>query len=167
MYELFTGTTPYVGKDPIEIVFQHVEGKPKPPREHAPDLPPTLKPLFSRRWPCNLTTGFRAWIPSARLSLHWLSEGVDDGTSRRLFAAWLRGVQTSIWPWVFPMLRLHGDLLPVRYRDLDAEELTSLLREIVTDSQWATFMAGHDLDFSYTQEGTGRFASICSGKHKA
>ena len=56
-----------------------------------------------------------------------------------------------------PMLRLHGDLLPVKYRDLDAEELTSLLREIVTDSQWATFMAGHDLDFSYTQEGIGRF----------
>lgn len=56
-----------------------------------------------------------------------------------------------------PMLRLHGDLLPVKYRDLDAEELTSLLREIVTDSQWATFMAGHDLDFSYTQEGLGRF----------
>ena len=56
-----------------------------------------------------------------------------------------------------PMLRLHGDLLPVKYRDLDAEELTSLLREIVTDGQWATFMAGHDLDFSYAQEGIGRF----------
>ena len=56
-----------------------------------------------------------------------------------------------------PMLRLHGDLLPVKYRDLDDEELTSLLREIVTDGQWATFMAGHDLDFSYAQEGIGRF----------
>ena len=55
------------------------------------------------------------------------------------------------------MFRLYGDLVPVKYRDLDAEELTSLLRDIVTDSQWATFMAGHDLDFSYTQEGTGRF----------
>jgi twitching motility protein PilT len=41
-----------------------------------------------------------------------------------------------------PMLRLHGDLLPVKYRDLGAEELTSLLREIVTDGQWATFTAG-------------------------
>jgi serine/threonine-protein kinase len=46
MYELFTGTPPYVGKDPIEIVFQHVEGKPKPPREHAPDLPPALEALI-------------------------------------------------------------------------------------------------------------------------
>ena len=56
-----------------------------------------------------------------------------------------------------PMLRLYGELLPVKYRDLDAEELYSLLREIVTDSQWATFMAGQDLDFSYTQAGIGRF----------
>jgi twitching motility protein PilT len=56
-----------------------------------------------------------------------------------------------------PMLRLHGDLLPVKYRDLGAEELTSLLREIVKDGQWATFTAGHDLDFSYTQAGIGRF----------
>jgi serine/threonine-protein kinase len=46
MYELFTGTPPYVGKDPIEIIFQHVEGKPKPPREHAPDLPPVLEALI-------------------------------------------------------------------------------------------------------------------------
>jgi len=55
------------------------------------------------------------------------------------------------------MLRMYGDLIPVKYRDLDAEELTGLLREIVTDSQWDTFMAGHDLDFSYAREGTGRF----------
>jgi serine/threonine-protein kinase len=46
MYELFTGKTPYVGKDPIEIAFQHVEGKPKPPREHAPDLPPVLEAVI-------------------------------------------------------------------------------------------------------------------------
>ncbi len=46
MYELFTGTTPYHGKDPIEIAFQHVEGKPKSPREHAPDLPPVLEAVI-------------------------------------------------------------------------------------------------------------------------
>jgi len=46
MYQLFTGKQPYVGKDPIEIAFQHVEGKPKPPREHAPDLPPVLEAMI-------------------------------------------------------------------------------------------------------------------------
>lgn len=56
-----------------------------------------------------------------------------------------------------PLLRIYGELIPVKYRDLDAEELAGLLREIVTDSQWATFVAGTDLDFSYMREGVGRF----------
>jgi eukaryotic-like serine/threonine-protein kinase len=46
MYELFTGTTPYVGHDPIEIALQHVEGKPKPPTAHAPDLSPALEAII-------------------------------------------------------------------------------------------------------------------------
>jgi len=46
MYELFTGTTPYVGNDPIEIALQHVQGMPKPPREHAPDLSPVLEAII-------------------------------------------------------------------------------------------------------------------------
>jgi serine/threonine-protein kinase len=46
MYELFTGTTPYVGHDPIEIALQHVQGTPKPPSAHAPDLPPALEAVI-------------------------------------------------------------------------------------------------------------------------
>jgi HEAT repeat protein len=46
MYELFTGKPPYVGKDPIEVVFQHVEGKPRAPRDLAPDLPPALEAII-------------------------------------------------------------------------------------------------------------------------
>ena len=46
MYELFTGTTPYVGNDPIEIALQHVQGTPKPPTAHAPDLPPVLEAII-------------------------------------------------------------------------------------------------------------------------
>jgi serine/threonine-protein kinase len=46
MYELFAGTPPYVGNDPIEIALQHVEGKVKPPSEHAPDLPPALEAII-------------------------------------------------------------------------------------------------------------------------
>lgn len=56
-----------------------------------------------------------------------------------------------------PMLRMYGDLMPVKYRDLDAGELTGLLREIVTAEQWAAFLAGQDLDFSYAPPGVGRF----------
>ena len=46
MYELFTGKPPYVGKDPIEIVFQHVEGKPRAPRDLVPDLPPAMEAII-------------------------------------------------------------------------------------------------------------------------
>jgi twitching motility protein PilT len=56
-----------------------------------------------------------------------------------------------------PVLRLHGELVPVKYRDLGAEELESLISEILADEQWATFTAGTDLDFAYTREDLGRF----------
>lgn len=46
MYELFAGTPPYMGNDPIEIALQHVEGKVKPPSAHVPDLPPALEAMI-------------------------------------------------------------------------------------------------------------------------
>lgn len=42
MYEMFTGTAPYTGADPLAILFQHVEGKASPPRTCNPNLPPGL-----------------------------------------------------------------------------------------------------------------------------
>lgn len=56
-----------------------------------------------------------------------------------------------------PTLRMHGELMPVKYRHLREDELHALIDEILTDSQRATFAAGQDLDFSYTNEGVGRF----------
>ncbi|HEY5869229.1 MAG TPA: HEAT repeat domain-containing protein [Candidatus Tectomicrobia bacterium] len=46
MYELFAGTPPYVGNDPIEIALQHVEGNVNPPGAYAPDLPPALEAII-------------------------------------------------------------------------------------------------------------------------
>jgi twitching motility protein PilT len=56
-----------------------------------------------------------------------------------------------------PMLRMHGELVPVKYRDLGAEELESMVTELLTDEQWSEFSTGVDLDFSYAREGVGRF----------
>lgn len=56
-----------------------------------------------------------------------------------------------------PMFRLFGELVPVKYRELSAEEIESLLYEILTEKQQQRFEAGEDLDFSYTREGIGRF----------
>jgi twitching motility protein PilT len=56
-----------------------------------------------------------------------------------------------------PMLRLHGDLMPIKFRDLSDTELESYVTEILSDGQKNTFHAGKDLDFSYVAEDGGRF----------
>jgi twitching motility protein PilT len=56
-----------------------------------------------------------------------------------------------------PLLRMHGELMPVKYRNLGQDELQGLIDEILTETQRAAFASGKDLDFSYTGEGAGRF----------
>ncbi len=56
-----------------------------------------------------------------------------------------------------PMLRMHGDLLPIKFRDLRAAELEGYIAEILTRSLAEQFGAGHDLDFSYVSADGGRF----------
>lgn len=56
-----------------------------------------------------------------------------------------------------PMLRMHGDLMPIKFRDLSDTELDSYLMEILSDSQREQFHSGRDLDFSYVGEEGGRF----------
>src|SRR6186713_3498742 len=56
-----------------------------------------------------------------------------------------------------PMLRMHGDLLPIKFRDLRAAELEGYIGEILTRSQAEYFGAGNDLDFSYVSAEGGRF----------
>ena len=56
-----------------------------------------------------------------------------------------------------PMLRMNGDLLPIKFRQLSDTELESYVREILTPNQIETLEAGHDLDFSYVAEEGGRF----------
>ncbi len=56
-----------------------------------------------------------------------------------------------------PMLRLHGDLVPIKFRDLGDAELESYITEVLTQSQLKTLREGHDLDFSYVSADGGRF----------
>ena len=56
-----------------------------------------------------------------------------------------------------PMLRMHGDLLPIKFRQLADTELESYVMEILSDSQKDLFYDGNDLDFSYVAEEGGRF----------
>ena len=56
-----------------------------------------------------------------------------------------------------PMLRLHGDLMPIKFRDLGDTELEGYIDEILTESQRQRFRSGSDLDFSYVSGEGGRF----------
>jgi len=56
-----------------------------------------------------------------------------------------------------PMLRMNGDLMPIKFRELSDAELDSYIREILTANQAEQLSQGHDLDFSYVADEGGRF----------
>jgi twitching motility protein PilT len=56
-----------------------------------------------------------------------------------------------------PMLRMNGDLMPIRFRDLGDRELEGYVQEILTPIQRQRFAEGEDLDFSYVAGEVGRF----------
>lgn len=56
-----------------------------------------------------------------------------------------------------PMLRMHGDLLPIKFRDLRPGELEGYITEILTRNQADILAKGNDLDFSYVSAEGGRF----------
>ncbi len=56
-----------------------------------------------------------------------------------------------------PMLRMHGDLLPIKFRELRPGELEGYISEILSRSQQESFAGGRDLDFSYVSSEGGRF----------
>ena len=56
-----------------------------------------------------------------------------------------------------PMLRMNGELMPIKFRNLAEAELESYVTEILTPSHRDTFMQGHDVDFSYVSGDGARF----------
>ena len=56
-----------------------------------------------------------------------------------------------------PMLRMHGDLMPIKFRELTDNELDAYITEILAQNQQDRLKGGHDLDFSYVSEDGGRF----------
>ena len=56
-----------------------------------------------------------------------------------------------------PMLRMNGDLLPIKFRELTDAELETYIHEILTAKQKDKLAGGHDLDFSYVAAEGGRF----------
>ncbi|MDG1463368.1 MAG: ATPase, T2SS/T4P/T4SS family, partial [Gammaproteobacteria bacterium] len=56
-----------------------------------------------------------------------------------------------------PMLRMNGDLRPIKFRELTGPELEGYIDEILSQNQKDVFNKGQDVDFSYVSEDGGRF----------
>ncbi|MGQ0428322.1 MAG: type IV pilus twitching motility protein PilT [Gammaproteobacteria bacterium] len=56
-----------------------------------------------------------------------------------------------------PMLRMNGELVSIRFRELAAPELEAYVMEILPRSLADRFRTGHDVDMSYVSEDGGRF----------
>lgn len=56
-----------------------------------------------------------------------------------------------------PYLRLHGSMIPMNYRDLNNQEVQSLVFEIMNEKQKKSFVEKWELDMAYTVAGVGRF----------
>jgi twitching motility protein PilT len=76
----------------------------------------------------------------------FLKLGTDQGCSDIHFAVGLP-----------PMLRMYGDLLPIKFRDLSQAELEGYVSEIMSKANQELLRRGHDVDFSYVSATGGRF----------
>jgi twitching motility protein PilT len=56
-----------------------------------------------------------------------------------------------------PMLRMNGELMPIKFRSLGEAELEGFVTEILSPTQQASFRKGNDIDFSYVTDDGARF----------
>jgi twitching motility protein PilT len=56
-----------------------------------------------------------------------------------------------------PIMRLHGELTRIKFRDLSPQDMQALLYEIMTPAQRADFEERHDIDFAYEIPDCARF----------
>ncbi len=56
-----------------------------------------------------------------------------------------------------PLMRIHGELVRIKYKELEHEELRKLLFEILGEEQKKEFEEKGDLDFGYELEGVARY----------
>ena len=54
-------------------------------------------------------------------------------------------------------LKLNGSTIPINQQRLDSAGVTALIREVVTDRQWASFEADHELNVGYGLRNVGSF----------
>ena len=157
---------PYSRGDHMSVMYQHVQGKApfrtrgqpqefrKAAERHRCQGHDAVDKLKRYQSMDEFRTGARGAAGTA-------AEESLDGPNRFAFlklglAQGCSDVHLAVG--VPPMLRLHGDLMPIKFRDLGDAELESYVDEILTEHPaGALRRTGDDLDFSYVSEDGGRF----------
>ncbi|HEY4640899.1 MAG TPA: PilT/PilU family type 4a pilus ATPase [Thermoanaerobaculia bacterium] len=65
-----------------------------------------------------------------------------------------------------PIVRLASDLLRVQSPPFTPEDTEAMIREILTEKQWATLQQNYQLDFSYTVPNAGRYRANVFYDHR-
>lgn len=65
-----------------------------------------------------------------------------------------------------PLVRLDGELTPLKYRELDAEETQSLVEELLPEAEQQELAQRGAVDFSYEAEDVGRFRVNVYRQHR-
>ena len=196
LYELFTGVPPYSRGDHMSVMYQHVQGKARPPIEINKALPVDLNNLVlkcmaldkakraqsmdelrlcSGEVPLDPSVTACRSVPLRRSSRIWRLAGFIRLITRksnrlrvvcrvmaRIDAFLKLGVAQGcsdlhLAVGVPPMLRMYGDLVPIKFRDLGEAELEGYITEVLNPSQIKVLRDGNDLDFSYVSAEGGRF----------
>ncbi len=157
LYEMLTGEPPYHRGDHMAVMYQHVQGKAQAAdrgeRHHSARPVGDRRALDVRGQDQALPVDGRnadgaralpreaAAVTMARIDA-FLKLGASQGCSDVHLAV---GVP--------PMLRMNGELMPIKFRNLGDAELEGFVTEILSPTQQDTFRKGHDIDFSYVVGG--------------
>jgi twitching motility protein PilT len=61
-----------------------------------------------------------------------------------------------------PLVRMDGELTPIKYRDLSEQELRGVIAEVATEAQWRDYERTGAVDFAYTAPDVGRIRiNVC------
>ena len=77
MYELFSGQAPYTGEESMAILFKHVEGKAKPPREINPEIPKSLEAIITKAMAVDPEQRFQTF-DELRTALETVANGIGQ-----------------------------------------------------------------------------------------
>jgi serine/threonine-protein kinase len=62
MYEMFTGRLPYIGKDTVSVIYQHVQGKAIPPKELNPNISPEMEAIIVKAMAVDPSNRFESML---------------------------------------------------------------------------------------------------------